>query len=103
MVPWVGIQCAIVVFPDHTHLWICNRTGYIRKIDDRIYNIGIRTNLISLAELLKLPWNRQINHVTLKLLYFALFCFRMMYDVILNSMIILTSGSSVIDTSRRKR
>ena len=20
MVPWVGLQCVIVVFPDHTHL-----------------------------------------------------------------------------------
>ena len=20
MVPWVGVQCVIVVFPDHTHL-----------------------------------------------------------------------------------
>ena len=23
MVPWVGLQCVIVVFPDHTHLLFC--------------------------------------------------------------------------------
>ena len=22
-VPWVGLQCVIVVFPDHTHLFFC--------------------------------------------------------------------------------
>ena len=24
MGPWVGLQCAIVVFPDHTHLLLLN-------------------------------------------------------------------------------
>ena len=23
MVPWVGLQCVIVVFPDHTYLLFC--------------------------------------------------------------------------------
>ena len=23
-VPWVGLQCVIVIFPDHTHLLFCN-------------------------------------------------------------------------------
>ena len=32
MVPWVGLQCVIVVFPDHSHLLfglICQLTPYV--------------------------------------------------------------------------
>ena len=27
-VPWVGPQCVIVVFPDHTHFFFLGRFGY---------------------------------------------------------------------------
>ena len=29
MVPWVGLQCGIVVFPDHTHLL----SGLVSRIE----------------------------------------------------------------------
>ena len=28
-VPWIGLQCVIVVFPDHTHLLINNQKYFI--------------------------------------------------------------------------
>ena len=35
MVPWVGLQCVIVVFPDHTHLLFCvNGVKFECQYDD---------------------------------------------------------------------
>ena len=31
LVPWVGLQCVIVVFSDHTHLLYCNTNGISSK------------------------------------------------------------------------
>ena len=30
MVPWVGLQCVIVVFPDHTHLLFSGIADYLQ-------------------------------------------------------------------------
>ena len=39
-VPWVGLQCVIVVFPDHTHLlfYMDINTNYL-KASKHLYNI----------------------------------------------------------------
>ena len=29
MVPWVGLQCVLVVYPDHTLLFLCFYTGIV--------------------------------------------------------------------------
>ena len=33
-VPWVGLQCVIVFFPDHTHLLFCH---FQKSIEDLIF------------------------------------------------------------------
>ena len=41
-VPWVGLQCVIVIFPDHTHLLFkrqCNHLCIYRDIKQKVNNV----------------------------------------------------------------
>ena len=37
-VPWVGLHCGIVVFPDHTHFYI-NIVVYLKRLNISLLNI----------------------------------------------------------------
>ena len=41
MVPWVGLRCAIVVFPDHTHLLFYEKGAMVWYA---VYDCGISSS-----------------------------------------------------------
>ena len=41
-VPWVGLQCVIVVFSDHTHFLVCGLClGFSDKVSCALSNVAI--------------------------------------------------------------
>ena len=40
-VPWVGMQCVIVVFPDHTHLLFFYICAFLIMVSKILHNVSI--------------------------------------------------------------
>ena len=46
---WVGLQCVIVVFPDHTHLFFYHRNAmYKLKLFNIMFNLLLKTGQVSI-------------------------------------------------------
>ena len=73
---WVGLQCVIVVFPDHTHIsgqpwltpisYIYITTALLRKLDQALENIAsITENVSKILDFLTRIIKNQCDHSTL--------------------------------------
>ena len=62
-VPWVGLQCVIVVFPDHTHLLFYKQTSRLSHIIRAISH----HSFIMIEDLFKLIMKRGFPPILLNL------------------------------------
>ena len=52
MVPWVGLQYVISVFPDKTHFFVLNWAEVFRMLNDEVYHVVTRITMYRLGQIL---------------------------------------------------